>query len=155
MTTILTLDLGTHSGWALKAPDRTITSGTEHFTPHRFEGGGMRYLRFKRWLTELKQTTDGIDAVYFEEVRRHAGVDAAHAYGGFMAHLTAWCEHHQIPYQGVPVGTIKKYATGKGNAGKADMISAMRALGHQPGDDNEADALALLGWALNQHREEN
>jgi hypothetical protein len=141
MTTILTLDLGTHTGWALKAPDRTITSGTVHFAPQRFEGGGMRY-----------QTTDGIDAVYFEEVRRHVGVDAAHAYGGFMAHLTAWCEHHQIPYQGVPVGTIKKHATGKGNAGKADMISAMQALGHQPVDDNEADALALLGWALNQHR---
>jgi Holliday junction resolvasome RuvABC endonuclease subunit len=115
----------------------------------------MRYLRFKRWLTEIKQTTDGLDAVYFEEVRRHAGVDAAHAYGGFMAHLTAWCEHHQIPYQGVPVGTIKKHATGKGNAGKADMIAAMRARGFNPADDNEADALALLGWALNQHREEN
>ena len=110
----------------------------------------MRYLRFKRWLTELNQTTDGIDAVYFEEVRRHAGVDAAHAYGGFMAHLTAWCEHHQIPYQGVPVGTIKKHATGKGNAGKAEMISAMRALGHQPEDDNEADALALLYLAIEQ-----
>ena len=152
---LLSLDLGTRTGWALHQPDGLITSGTECFKPQRFEGGGMRYLRFKRWLTELKQTTDGLDAVYFEEVRRHAGVDAAHAYGGFMAHLTAWCEHHQIPYQGVPVGTIKKHATGKGNAGKADMISAMQAKGFQPTDDNEADALALLGWALNQHGEEN
>jgi hypothetical protein len=66
--------------------------------------------------------------VYFEEVRRHAGVDAAHAYGGFMAHLTAWCEHHQIPYQGVPVGTIKKHATGKGNANKDQMIGAVRCV---------------------------
>ena len=150
MTTILTLDLGTHTGWALKAPDLTITSGTEHFTPQRFEGGGMRYLRFKRWLTEIKHTSPALDAVYFEEVRRHAGVDAAHAYGGFMAHLTAWCEHHQIPYQGVPVGTIKKHATGKGNAGKADMIGAMQARGHHPTDDNEADALALLYLIINQ-----
>ena len=30
--------------------------------------------------------------------------------------LTAWCEEHELPYQGVPVGTIKRYATGKGNA---------------------------------------
>jgi len=148
--TILSLDLGTRTGWALHQPDGSITSGTVSFVPQRFEGGGMRYLRFKRWLTELKQTTDGIDAVYFEEVRRHAGVDAAHAYGGFMAHLTAWCEHHQIPYQGVPVGTIKKHATGKGNAGKAEMISAMRAKGFQPTDDNEADALALLCLAMAQ-----
>ena len=86
--------------------------------------------------------------MYFEEVRRHAGVDAAHAYGGFMGHLTAWCESHNIPYQGVPVGTIKKHATGKGNAGKDEMILAVRQRGHSPGDDNEADALAILHWAI-------
>ena len=51
-------------------------------------------------------------------------------------------------YQGVPVGTIKKHATGKGNAGKGDVIAAMRAKGHPVTDDNEADALALLHWAI-------
>ena len=106
----------------------------------------MRYLRFKRWLTELKATQDALEAVYFEEVRRHAGVDAAHAYGGFLATLTAWCEHHSIAYSGVPVATIKKHATGKGNASKQAVIAAMSALGHHPGCDNEADALALLAW---------
>lgn len=148
MNSILTLDLGTHTGWALRHLDGSITSGTEHFKPQRFEGGGMRYLRFRRWLTEIKQIADGINAVYFEEVRRHAGVDAAHAYGGFLATLTAWCEHHQIPYQGVPVGTIKKHATGKGNASKDEMIASARARGFLPADDNEADALALLHWAI-------
>lgn len=147
-TAILSLDLGTRTGWALLGSDGSITSGSESFKPQRFEGGGMRYLRFKRWLTEVKQSADGLDAVYFEEVRRHAGVDAAHAYGGFMAQLTAWCEHHGIPYQGVPVGTIKKHATGKGNAGKQEMVAAMQALGFRPADDNEADALALLMWAI-------
>ncbi len=145
---ILALDLGTTTGWALSSQNGHITSGSENFKPQRFEGGGMRYLRFKRWLTEIKQSVDTLDSVYFEEVRRHVGVDAAHAYGGFLATLTAWCEHHQIPYQGVPVGTIKKHATGKGNASKDDMIAAIRLRGFQPTDDNEADALALLLWAL-------
>ncbi len=145
--TILALDLGTTTGWALHARDGSITSGSESFKPQRFEGGGMRYLRFKRWLSEIKRSADGLDAVYFEEVRRHLGVDAAHAYGGFMAHLTAWCEHHQIPYQGIPVGTIKKHATGKGNASKDEMLVAARNCGHFPADDNEADALALLDYA--------
>ena len=89
-TTILALDLGTHTGWALQHLDGTITSGTEYFKPQRFEGGGMRFLRFKRWLNELLSTSNHINAVFFEEVRRHAGVDAAHAYGGFLATLTAW-----------------------------------------------------------------
>ena len=142
-STILALDLGTTTGWALRSSDGAITSGSAGFRPQRFEGGGMRFLRFKRWLM-----TGGIHALYFEEVRRHVSTDAAHAYGGFLATLTAWCEHHQIPYQGVPVGTIKKHATGKGNASKDDVLSAMRALGHAPADDNEADALALLRWAI-------
>lgn len=147
---ILALDLGTTTGWAVSGRDGSITSGSESFKPRRFEGGGMRYLRFKNWLQEIAQAVGGLGAVYFEEVRRHAGVDAAHAYGGFMAHLTAWCEHHGIPYQGVPVGTIKKHATGKGNAGKQDMVTAMQAMGFRPADDNEADALALLRWARSQ-----
>ena len=70
--------------------------------------------------------------------------------GYFPSRMTAWCERHQIPYQGVPVGTIKRHATGKGNAGKAEVIAAMKALGHPVTDDNEADALALLHWALAQ-----
>lgn len=153
-TTILALDLGTQTGWALISRDGTIYSGSQSFKPQRFEGGGMRFLRFKRWLTEIKQFGNGIDQVAFEEVRRHAGVDAAHAYGGFLGQLTAWCEHHQIPYQGVPVGTIKKHATGKGNASKEEMIRAVRANGHQPNDDNEADALALLAWAISNNQSE-
>lgn len=108
----------------------------------------MRYLRFKRWLTEIKASSETIDAVYFEEVRRHKGVDAAHAYGGFLATLTAWCEHHQIPYSGVPVGTIKKFATGKGNASKQQMVDAAYNAGYAVRVDDEADAIHLLRYAL-------
>ena len=148
INTLLALDLGTTSGWAMRGLDARIANGFVSFRPQRFEGGGMRYLRFKRWLAELKATAGDIHTVYFEEVRRHVGVDAAHVYGGLMATLTTWCEHHNIPYQGVPVGTIKKHATGKGNAGKAEVIAAMQALVHVVTDDNEADALALLHWAI-------
>lgn len=146
--TILAIDLGTTTGWALRSRDRRIAHGFVSLRPQRFEGGGMRYLRFKRWLSEITAVVTDIHAVYFEEVRRHTGVDAAHVYGGLMATLTTWCEHHNIPYQGVPVGTIKKHATGKGNAGKDEVIAAMRAKGHPVTDDNEADALALLHWAV-------
>jgi Holliday junction resolvasome RuvABC endonuclease subunit len=39
--------------------------------------------------------------------------------------------------------------TGKGNASKTDVIKAVKSKGHQPKDDNEADALALLYWRMN------
>lgn len=142
--TILALDLGSITGWALSQADDQIISGTVSFKPNRFEGGGMRYLRFGRWLTEIQTAVQKIDAVYFEEVRRHLGVDAAHAYGGFLGTLSAWCERANIPYTGVPVGTIKKAVTGKGTASKAAVIAAVRALGYETNDDNEADAIALL-----------
>ena len=147
-TVVLAIDLGTTTGWAMRAIDGHITHGFVSFKPGRYEGGGMRYLRFKRWLNELRMLASDIHSVYFEEVRRHAGVDAAHVYGGLLATLSAWCEHHNLPYQGVPVGTIKRHATGKGNANKDEVIKAMQLLGHSVKDDNEADALALLHWAL-------
>jgi hypothetical protein len=146
--TILALDLGTTTGWAMRLADGSIVSGTVAFRPGRFEGGGMRYLRFRSWLDHLLGGAKGINAVYFEEVRRHAGTDAAHIFGGFLAHLSAWCELNHIPYQGVPVGTIKRHATGKGNAGKEAVIAAMQGRGFNPEDDNEADALAILAWAI-------
>ncbi|MGO4917460.1 crossover junction endodeoxyribonuclease RuvC [Pseudogemmobacter sp. W21_MBD1_M6] len=146
--TILALDLGTTTGWAVRGYDGLITSGTASFKPRRFDGGGMRYLRFTNWLTEIDRLSGPIEAIHYEEVRRHAGTDAAHVFGGLMAVLTSWAELRGVPYQGVPVGTIKKYATGHGGAPKQAMIAAARARGFSPADDNEADAIAILLWAI-------
>ncbi len=145
---VLAVDLGTTTGWAMRGHDGLITTGTASFKPGRYDGGGMRYLRFTNWLTELDRLSGPFSAIWFEEVRRHAGTDAAHVYGGLMATLTAWCELRGVPYQGVPVGTIKRHATGKGNAPKEAMIAAVRARGYSPVDDNEADAIALLVWTI-------
>jgi hypothetical protein len=144
---ILALDLGTTTGWA-SLIGGIVQSGTVSFRPSRYDGGGMRYLRFQRWLETLTHETGGLGTVFFEEVRRHAGTDAAHLYGGFLATLSSWCERKQVAYQGVPVGTIKRFATGKGNAGKDAVLTAIRMRGYQPADDNEADAIALLLWAI-------
>lgn len=144
---ILTLDLGTKTGWQLHPQG---VGGTNDFKPGRYEGGGMRFLRFVRWLDGLHLGGE-IKEVYFEEVRRHMGTDAAHVYGGFLAQLTSWCENNSIPYQGVPVGTIKKHITGKGNASKAKVIEAVKALGHLPEDDNHADAIALMDYILSHN----
>ena len=146
--TVLALDLGTITGFALRAADSGIVSGTVSFRPSRYDGGGMRYLRFRAWLDCIAEDTGGIGAIYFEEVRRHLSTDAAHVHGGLLATLTAWCEQRSIAYQGVPVGTIKRHITGKGNADKAAVIAAVRARGYSPVDDNEADAIAILLWAL-------
>ncbi len=143
---IFALDLGQCTGWALRLPGSTV-SGTVEFRPGRFEGGGMPFVRFRAWLQEMHGANQ-VDIIAFEEVRRHLGTAAAHSYGGFLSILTSWAEERDVPYQGVPVGTIKRHITGKGNANKAAMIEAVRNLGYDPVDDNEADAIALLHWAI-------
>jgi hypothetical protein len=145
---ILALDLGSRCGWAVLPRSRRIASGVSEFRPGRFEGAGMAFLRFERFLTDAAANAGPFGVVVFEEVRAHAGTIAAQVYGGFLAQFTAWCERHTTPYLGVPVATIKRHATGKGNASKDQVIRAIRARGHAPCDDNEADALALLGWAM-------
>ena len=49
--------------------------------------------------------------------------------------------------------TLKKWATGKGNASKKKMINKAIKLGFKPIDDNEADAFHLARWG-NENREQ-
>lgn len=139
---LLALDLGTTTGYAF-GRQGVLVSGAVSFKPDKFAGGGMRFVLFRRWLHELPEIPT---RVAYEAVRMHAAVDAAHIYGGLMATLTAWCEERKVPYEGVPVATIKKYWTGKGNAKKEHMIEAAQLLGFNPKDDNEADALAIYHY---------
>jgi Holliday junction resolvasome RuvABC endonuclease subunit len=138
---LLALDLGTTTGWALQG--KPLLSGTWNLKPRRFDGGGMRFVRFESQLAEMHKLKR-ITRVAYEEVRMHRGVDAAHIYGGLQAVLTAWCEGQKIPYEAIHYAHIKRHMTGKGNANKEAMLAAVRAKGFAPVDDNEADAIALL-----------
>lgn len=150
---VLALDLGNNTGWALY-DDGVVLSGVwVHHTPSqaRFEGGGIRFVRF---LTNLRQI-GRVDRIVLEEVRSHKrpqqrreNVGAAQVYGGYLATLAQYCETQEppIPYEGISVGTIKKWATGKGNASKDLVVQrANEIIGHRDVvDDNEADAVVLL-----------
>lgn len=143
----LALDLGLKTGWAYNL-GKEIVSGVWELSETKYSGGGFRFVRFRKNLNVL-HAAQPIGQVYYEAVRRHEGVDAAHAYGGFMSHLQAWCEEHEpvIPYEGIPVQTIKLFITGRGNAKKDDVIHAVEDRGYHPKDDNEADAIALNLYA--------
>jgi len=147
---VLALDLGTQCGWAVATRDGKFSSGSDRFDPKRCGGAGKRWLSFREFLTARAREAGGIQAVYYEDVKNHAGVLAAHVYGGFLAVLELWCAANNIPLYGVGVGTIKKHATGRGNAKKPDMIAAAQAMGVRVVDDNQADAVALLAYALEQ-----
>ena len=143
---ILAIDPGTHCGYAISP----FESGVWNLSVGRHEGGGMRFVKLRNYLT---RACVGIDLVVYEEVRRHLGTDAAHIYGGIVAIITEICETQKIPYQGVPVGTIKKFATGKGNSNKEVMLAAARERWPEVNivDDNQGDALFLWAWAKKEY----
>ena len=145
---ILALDLGSTTGWAIRNDRCRILHGTAEFRPTRFEGGGMRYLRFERWLDETRKIAGGIDAVYFEEVRRHVEPTPPISTAASSQASPPGASSRASPTRASPVGTIKRFATGKGNADKQTMIAAIRERGFEPADDNEADAIAILLWAI-------
>ena len=147
--TILALDLGTTTGWALRAHDGLITSGTVSFRPSRYDGGGMRYLRFTNWLTELDQLSGPIAAIWYEEVRRHVG----HRRRARLWRADGDADRvGRAPRRALPgrAGRDHQDRTPPARAmpPKEAMIAAARARGFNPTDDNEADALAILLWAI-------
>lgn len=151
---ILALDMATQTGWALRDREGVVTSGTQGFDLKRGESTGMRLLRFRRWLRE----TIGIAGIYFVDVvayeqpilhsRRQGNTSVAHNLEGV---LLPELEARGIDYTNVTPAALKKHATGKGNAGKPAMLAAARERwGVEPADDNEADALCVLAWALDE-----
>jgi Holliday junction resolvasome RuvABC endonuclease subunit len=141
MSNVLALDLGSKTGVAIYK-NGEILSGTRELR-HDKNASGVRFLDFYRWLTGTIETHN-ICSVFFERVYAHKGAEAAHVYGAFMYILAMVCEELKIRCVGLNVGTIKKNATGKGNATKEEMIAAAEECGFDPVDDNEADALAIL-----------
>lgn len=152
---ILSLDLGTTTGWCVDTQNGTVDYGSSCFSVknHRFSSVSMKFVYFRNWLNEMYEHK--FDLLYYEAVVAHKGVDASHCYGGFLAMLQEWCLRRNIPFEGVPVGTIKKYITGNGGAKKQEVIEAVQKLGFNPGDDNAADAIALYLYSKNVRLGEN
>jgi len=143
---ILALDMATKTGWATNSP---AISGVESFAVRRGESPGMRYVRFQSWLTEMVAHIAPALIVY--EQAHHRGGAATEVAAGFATHLQSFVARNGIEITTVHTGTIKKFATGRGNASKSQMMEAYHdTFGKLPEDDNEADAKWILEWALRE-----
>lgn len=93
-----------------------------------------------------------VEVVVYENVMHHAGVHAAHAYGGYLAMTEAAAWAHGIEMVGVGVTQIKKFWAGSGAAKKEAMIAEAIKRGYDPTDDNAADALAILHYFIDNQQ---
>lgn len=146
---ILALDLATRSGWALQENGRE-ESGVEDFAPRRQESTGMRWLKFRRWLDVMAGERFTPDLIVYEGWVASRTGGAGEITAGFTTRVVEFCTERKIEYVGVPPKELKKWTTGKGNADKVKMLEAVARRWRRVDDHNEADAIALLHYAIEE-----
>lgn len=150
---ILGLDLGASTGWALISTEDAAYNdgGTRVHKIGSKDPKAKRWVEYRSWLMlVLDHYKPGLVAV--EDVSRHVGVQAAHAYGFYRYCLDAECHVRSIPLLPLPVGKWKKISTGKGNSQKHEVAEAMLrrfpAIEHQSDDHSDAMGIAYAAWTL-------
>ena len=103
------------------------------------------------WIRDnvLTYLTPAPDLVVIEGYSFSSRNSHAHALGELGGVIRLALHEAGIAYVDVPPSSLKKYATGKGNANKGEMLAAaIRRLDYQSASDNEADALWLRAMGL-------
>lgn len=140
---LLALDIATKTGWKTET-----ASGVWDLKPNRGESEGMRVVRFKSKVREICDI-EGINIIAYE---RPAGMHKSSIMvaSEMVGVLKDFCIDNGINLCCYSASEIKKYATGKGNANKEQMIASAVSCGYNPKDDNEADAIHLYNLVKNE-----
>lgn len=143
MRSILALDAATKTGFA----HSDGTSGT-------YEAMGKerscKFAEFSFWLNCFLDEHHA-DVIVYEQAH-HQGGPATRLLVGLAAIIELIAVQRDIKVRTVHTGTLKKHATGFGNAKKFEVLEAAAAM--HPTieilDDNHCDALWLLHWATGE-----
>jgi Holliday junction resolvasome RuvABC endonuclease subunit len=143
---ILALDLGTKTGWAWSDGVR-VESGVNTLVLRKEESPGMRYVRFRKWFDDMCLLS--LPDVVVCEKPHLRGFGATHFLTNLLGRVEEECAIRGVQHSTCHTGTLKKHATGYGNASKDEMVKIAQAIfsDRLVADDNEADALLLLAWA--------
>lgn len=144
---ILALDLGRKTGWATNMDGR-IESGVRIFDLVRGESKGMLYHLFNQFLIRFKP--EDVDMIVYEQTHQRGGAATEQA-AGYATRVQEYCAINGIDCSNVHTGTLKKFWIGSGKASKEEMMAEAKRRGFEPEDDNEADALAVLHWAMKSY----
>lgn len=158
MKNILALDYGTKTGYCYGSDVITPVAGTwklagtkEVTAWHKARLNRTRDPRIARLQEHLRKFPLA-DLVVFEDVNFSSTTYQAHLWASFRT--VAWLDYpNAVRFECVPVGTLKKFATGSGTATK-EMMARTLALAPSASsfdltglDDNAVDAIWIWLWA--------
>ena len=153
---ILALDLGTHTGYChTHSPGGWIAGTWDLATKKEISEWGRdrtsrrRDPRVARLFARLQVVRPEPDVVVFEDVQFQTYTYQTQLWSSLRAAM--WLAFQSPVFEGVPVGTLKKFATGDSGANKEAMLKYLlrrfpneRTMGL---DDNGVDAVWLYKWA--------
>lgn len=151
---LLGIDLGSNSGWSrYDTVAQTVEWGRNDWGDRKLPPED-RVIGFGEWLQHELENED-VRAVGFEQIDFAGKGGKGSWYIARQDGILQWLCRNRA-FVGVPVKTLKKFATGNGNAPKPEMIEAamrwLRILNVtepiEPLHDDEADAILVLAWML-------
>lgn len=161
-TKILALDLATTTGYALLA-NGILSSGAANFS--RKQGRktiaddhlGESFIQFQIWLREQIRLNNPDVIVFEEPMGNFKSSHARNVVVGFRGIVMVNAAHYRILLYGYSQSSIKKFATGSGRADKQLMEASaiMKFPEQEIQDDNQADALFILHYYLDQKEKQN
>ena len=147
------IDPGTKTGWAV-FKDGSINYGVWNCTAKKTkaltEPNDIRLMKLWDSLCATYRKYEKPDSVVIEGAtgftRGKAAVRVSNELRGV---IKLWCLLLRIDYTIIEPVDLKRFALGKGSGDKGEMIAATaEKYAIQVNDDNEADALHLLHWGI-------
>jgi len=134
------IDLGLHLGYAVLHDCQLIESGT-HVLGKRADDSAICNLR--DFLEKLLASYYPVKLGFEDVKQQHRSKAAAKAFGAYWAILALVCYDLGVESFGFGVHAIKKFASGKGNAIKDDMIDFVKNNYDLIVESDEADAICI------------
>ena len=148
MPTVFGVDPATMCGWSRVQPGRILASGATDLV--RLGARGNAWQSATLGMGELLTRHAGVgDAVAYEDVHHHTGIEAAQWYGSLRGALWLWCEARGVRVIPISVQAGKRALTGTGAASKAQSVAAVaRRFNIVCATHDEADAIGIALAAL-------
>lgn len=144
----LALDLGKKTGWATFTGGKF--SGEQNFLLKRGESAGMLYLRFRRWLYQMKELIGDLDSISYTPSKYQVGIQKD-IFLGLKSTVQLFAAENKILLYGNETPFFRSFLIDKEDNCNQKVIKAAKAYGWSLNTIREARA-ALLWEDFDQSR---